>query len=233
MSPAQSMNAMILAAGRGERMRPLTDHLPKPLLSVGGRPLIEHQVRALAAAGFTRLVINHAYRGEQIEAVLGEGARWGVRIVYSPEAPALETGGGIFNALPLLGPGPFAVVNADLWTNLDYRLLRRPPARLAQLVLVDNPDYHPEGDFALVEGLARNRGQPRYTFSGIGVYRPELFQGCRPGAFPLAPLLRAACDRGQVGATHHPGLWMDVGTPERLRQIDALLSSARVRRSGP
>jgi len=212
-------------------MRPLTDHLPKPLLRVGGISLIEHQIHALSAAGFTELVVNHAYLGEQIEAALGDGSSWGVRIAYSHEPRALETGGGIFNALPLLGSGPFAVVNADIWTDLDYRALCHSPDGLAHLVLVDNPAHHPEGDFALIEGLARNRGEPRYTFSGIGVYRPELFEGCRPGAFPLAPLLRAACQRGRVSAWHHKRLWMDVGTPERLRQVDALLSPPVIERS--
>jgi len=228
---ARTMKAMILAAGRGERLRPLTDHLPKPLLAVGGRPLIEHQVRALVAAGFTQLVINHAYLGERIEAALGDGALWGAQITYSHEPQALETGGGLFNALPLLGSDPFAVVNADVWTDLDYRLLQRPPDGLAHLLLVDNPAHHPGGDFALIDGLARNRGEPRYTFSGIGVYRPELFDGCEPGAFPLAPLLRAACDIGRVSAWHHAGRWMDVGTAERLRQVDALLSPPQVGRS--
>jgi MurNAc alpha-1-phosphate uridylyltransferase len=217
---------MILAAGRGERMRPLTDHTPKPLLLAGGRPLIEHQIRALAKAGFTELVINHAHLGEQIEAALGDGARFGVRVRYSPEGTALETGGGIFRALPLLGEGPFLVVNGDVWCDYDFARARLAPGRLAHLVLVDNPPHHPRGDFALVGGAARNRDEPRLTFGGIGVYRPELFAGCRPGAFPLAPLLRSACDRGAVSAEHHRGAWMDIGTPERLASLNAVLLHA-------
>ncbi len=220
------MRAMILAAGRGERMRPLTDRVPKPLLSVGGKPLIVHHIEALAGAGFRDLVINHAHLGACIEAALGEGRRWGVCIAYSPEASALETGGGILKALPLLGSAPFAVVNADIWTDYDYRRLPAAPGGLAHLVLVDSPAHHPGGDFALIDGLARNAGAPRYTFSGIGVYRPALFEGCAPGVFPLAPLLRRACDRGAVSAEHHPGLWTDVGTPQRLAEADRLVGGA-------
>jgi MurNAc alpha-1-phosphate uridylyltransferase len=217
------MKAMILAAGRGERMRPLTDRIPKPLLPVGGSPLIVHHIEALAEAGLTDLVINHGHLGGHIESVLGDGSHWGVRIAYSPEGTALETGGGIFKALPLLGSQPFAVINADIWTDYDYCRLPRSLSGLAHLVLVDNPAHHASGDFALVDGLARNEGAPRYTFSGIGVYRPALFDGCEPGAFPLAPLLRRACDRDAVSAEHHPGLWVDVGTPQRLAEIDRLV----------
>ncbi len=218
---------MILAAGRGERMRPLTDHTPKPLLTVGGRHLIEYHIRALAAAGFRELVINHAHLGRQIEGALGNGRRFDVDIVYSPEPEnALETGGGIFNALPLLGAGPFPVVNGDIWTDFDFTRLRREPEGLAHLVLVDNPPHHPAGDFALRDGsLSRATGQ-RLTFSGIGIYRPELFADCRPGAFPLGPLLRAAMDNNAVTGEHFHGAWTDVGTPERLAQLDARLSRA-------
>jgi MurNAc alpha-1-phosphate uridylyltransferase len=220
------MKAMILAAGRGERMRPLTDHTPKPLLEVAAKPLIEHHIEALADAGFTDLVINHAHLGQRIEQALGDGRRWGVRIRYSPERQALETGGGVFQALGLLGAEPFLVVNGDIWS--DYRFDALPPldaARLAHLLLVDNPAHHPEGDFALHAGQVRNSGPQRLTFSGIGVYRPALFNGCRAGAFRLAPLLRAACDAGQVSGEHFHGRWVDVGTPERLRELDRMLGA--------
>jgi MurNAc alpha-1-phosphate uridylyltransferase len=222
---------MILAAGRGERMRPLTDRVPKPLLAAGGKPLIQHHVEALAAAGFRELVVNHAHLGEQIEAFLGDGSRWGVRIAYSPEAPALETGGGIARALPLLGPGPFAVVNGDVWTDFDFSRLRDASAGPAHLVLVDNPAHHPAGDFALQGGRVHNEGEPRYTFSGIGVYRSRLFDACPAGAFPLGPLLRRACDGGEVSGEHHDGVWIDVGTPERLQVLDRMLGAGRVRRA--
>ncbi len=220
------MKAMILAAGRGERMRPLTDHTPKPLLRVGGQALIEHHIQALASAGFHELVINHAHLGAQIEAALGSGGRWGVHIRYSPEGQgqALETGGGIFKALPLLGEQPFLVVNGDVWTDYSFGNSELAPGCLAHLVLVENPDHHPEGDFALQAGRAANHGPRRFTFSGIGVYRPELFAACKPGAFRLAPLLREACDRGEVSGELHAGHWLDVGTPERLRQLDRLLA---------
>lgn len=215
---------MILAAGRGERMRPLTDHTPKPLLMAGDRPLIVHHLERLAAAGITRVVINHAHLGEQIEAALGDGARFGLAIRYSPEGRALETGGGIFRALPLLGDGPFLVVNGDVWTDLDLARLRLAEGRLAHLVLVDNPEHHPRGDFRLADGLVFAEGEPRLTFSGIGVYSPALFEGCRDGAFPLAPLLRAAMARGLVSGEHHRGRWLDIGTPARLQALDQLLN---------
>lgn len=217
---------MILAAGRGERMRPLTDHTPKPLLEVGGKPLIVWHIERLAAAGFTELVINHAHLGEQIERTLGDGSRWGVAIRYSAEGEgrALETGGGIFKALPLLGENPFLVVNGDIWCDLDFAELALPDGDLAQLVLIDNPDHNPGGDFHLdTAGRVHAEGEPRLTFSGIGVYSPALFSGCRPGAFPLAPLLRSAMAEGRVGGRHHRGRWMDVGTPERLLTLDKQL----------
>lgn len=216
--------AMILAAGRGERMRPLTDHTPKPLLPVRGQPLILYHVAALGRAGIRELVINHAHLGGQIEEFLGDGSRWGVTIRYSPEPEgALETGGGIFNALPLLGQGPFLVVNGDIWTDLDYGTLACPSDCLAHLVLVDNPPHHPCGDFALSNGRVVNDGEHRLTFSGIGMYRPKLFEGCDSGAFPLAPLLRVAVDRGEISGERYAGEWMDVGTPERLRELDCRL----------
>ncbi len=219
------MKAMILAAGRGERMRPLTDDTPKPLLKAGGKALIEYHVEALAAAGFTELVINHAHLGGQIEAFLGDGDRYGLSIVYSPEPEgALETGGGIRHALPLLGEAPFVVVNADIWTDFAFRRLRFEPPGLAHLVLVDNPPHHAAGDFALREGVVTDAGEPRLTFSGIGLYRPELFAEQPDAAFPLAPLLRNAMQRGAVSGEHHAGRWLDAGTPERLRQLDRMLT---------
>jgi MurNAc alpha-1-phosphate uridylyltransferase len=226
------MKAMILAAGRGNRMRPLTDHTPKPLLAAGGRTLIEHQIVRLAAAGFTELVVNHAHLGEQIEAHLGDGARHGVSIRYSAEGhgKALETGGGIHKALPLLTDGdePFLVTNGDIWCDFDYaRLAQGAPLAdndLATVVLVDNPGHNAGGDFALAQGRVMRHGQVRHTFAGIGVYHPGLFDGCEPGAFPLAPLLFQAMDAGRVGGLHHAGRWLDVGTPERLAQLDRMLS---------
>ena len=215
------MKAMILAAGRGERMRPLTDTTPKPLLTVCGKPLIVHHIEALAAAGFHELVINHAWLGDQIEAALGDGANFGVRIQYSPEVPeALETGGGIFQALPLLGDGPFIVVNGDVMCDLDYQSLPPEPQGLAHLVLVPNPEHHPQGDFALENQLVRAAGPVKFTFSGIGVYRPQLFTHCKPGKFQLAPILRRAMEEDQISGEIHKGLWMDVGTPERLLELN-------------
>ncbi|EXJ13290.1 Glucose-1-phosphate thymidylyltransferase [Imhoffiella purpurea] len=215
---------MILAAGRGERMRPLTDTCPKPLLQAGGKPLIVHHIERLAAAGIRDLAINHAHLGEQIESALGDGSAFGVRIRYSPEGEALETGGGIFRALPLLGPEPFLVVNGDIWTDCRIPEVGLAGDDLAHLVLVDNPPHNPEGDFALDDDeRVRTQGSPRLTFSGIGIYHPDLFAGCTPGAFPLAPLLRRAMDQGRVGGRHHQGLWFDIGTPERLAELDRLL----------
>ncbi|MCG6984157.1 MAG: nucleotidyltransferase family protein [Thiocapsa sp.] len=218
------MKAMILAAGRGNRMRPLTDRIPKPLLEAGGKPLIQYHIERLAAAGIRDLVINHAHLGEQIEAALGDGRTLGVRIRYSPERPALETGGGIFRALPLLGPDPFLVINGDVWTDLDPSGLRLAESDLAHLVLVGNPGHHPGGDFALVEGRVALEGDTRLTYSGIGVYSPKLFADCAPGVFPLAPLLRRAILERRVSGVRYPGQWLDIGTPERLAELDRLLS---------
>ncbi|SDX87868.1 MurNAc alpha-1-phosphate uridylyltransferase [Allochromatium warmingii] len=217
------MKAMILAAGRGERMRPLTDHTPKPLLVAGGKPLIYYHIERLAAAGICELVINHAHLGAQIEAALGDGSAFGVRIRYSPEAAALETGGGIFRALPLLGPDPFLVINGDVWTDIALTDLQLGADDLAQLVLVANPPQHPHGDFVLRAGRVQETGTPRLTFSGIGLYRPELFAGQQADAFPLAPLLRQAMAVGRVGGQQHRGHWFDIGTPERLAALDAWL----------
>jgi len=220
------MMAMILAAGRGERMRPLTDHLPKPLLKVGGKALIEHHVASLAAAGFRDLVINHAHLGAQIEAYLGSGERYGVRITWSREPDgALETGGGIFQALPKLEGDAFLVVNADVWTDYPFARLAKPVTGLAHLVLVDNPPEHPQGDFVLRDARVLAEGTPRLTFSGIGVYHRDLFRGCQPGRFPLAPLLRTAMEKGQVSGEHYTGAWRDIGTPERLDELDRALSA--------
>jgi MurNAc alpha-1-phosphate uridylyltransferase len=216
---------MILAAGRGERMRPLTDHTPKPLLPVAGKPLIEHQVERVAKAGFRQIVINHAWLGEQIEQQLGDGSRWKLAIDYSAEGEALETGGGIHRALPLL-PDPFLVINGDIWTDIDYRSLRITEGDLATLVMVPNPPHNPEGDFVLHGDRLHHepgRGE-RLTFSGIGVYRHALFTGCEPGKFPLAPLLREAMQQGRVGGVRHEGLWIDVGTQERLAQLETYLA---------
>ncbi|MGB7932289.1 MAG: nucleotidyltransferase family protein [Gammaproteobacteria bacterium] len=215
------MKAMLLAAGRGERMRPLTDHTPKPLLRVAGHTLIEHHIEALARAGIRELVINHAHLGAHLVAALGDGSDYGVHIDYSAEPPgALETGGGIFNALPLLGESPFVVVNADIWTDYDFVVLPRQFESLAHLVLVDNPVHHPQGDFALENGRVRDDRPSRLTFSGIGVYRPALFAGSAAGAFPLAPLLRRAMAAGQVSGERYAGAWFDIGTPERLAAVN-------------
>jgi N-acetyl-alpha-D-muramate 1-phosphate uridylyltransferase len=218
------MKAMILAAGRGERMRPLTDDTPKPLLRIGGQTLIERHVHALARAGITELVINHAYLGEQIVKSLGNGAAYGVHIRYSHEADgSLETGGGIMHALPLLGAEPFLVVNGDVWTDFSFDTLSPQIDGLAHLVMVANPVNHPQGDFSLSEGRLSQQGPAMLTYSGIGVYRPELFAGSRPGVFPLAPLLRRAMDAGQVSGEHYAGSWFDIGTPERLDEVNRVI----------
>jgi MurNAc alpha-1-phosphate uridylyltransferase len=222
---------MILAAGRGERMRPLTLQRPKPLLDVGGRPLIEHHLRSLAAAGFAQVVVNLSWLGAQIREAVGDGSRFGLDIAYSEEGPEpLETGGGIFRALPLLGPAPFLVLNGDVWTDFPYGPLhdRLADGDLAHLVLVPNPAHNASGDFVLEAGRMLE-GEPgvRFTFSGIGVYRPELFAGCRDGLFKLAPLLRAAARDGRVSAELYDGDWLDIGTPQRLAALDLRLRSAQ------
>ena len=219
--------AMLLAAGRGERMRPLTDHTPKPLLPVGGKSLIVWHIERLAAAGIHELVINHAHLGHQIEQALGDGARWGLRIRYSREGEgkALETGGGIRRALPLLGAKPFLVLNADIWSDLDPAGLRLADGDLAHLVMVDNPPHHPRGDFHLDGRRLLAEGEPRLTFSGIGVYSPALFAGCGPEAFPLGPLLRDTMRAGRVSGQRHAGRWFDVGTPQRLMEAERALAA--------
>ena len=219
------MKAMILAAGKGERLRPLTLHTPKPLIRAGGVPLIEYHLRALAAAGFTEIVINHAWLGQQIEDHLGDGSRFGVTIQYSAEGEPLETGGGIFKALPLLGDNPFAVVNGDIWTDYDFAGLRQPLTGLAHLVLVDNPAHHPSGDFYLqgAQVLDAVPGVDALTYSGIAVLSPALFKGAAPCAFKLAPLLRTAMADGQVTGERLQGHWVDVGTHERLAEVESLI----------
>jgi MurNAc alpha-1-phosphate uridylyltransferase len=225
------MKAMILAAGRGERMRPLTDEAPKPLLMAGGKPLIVWHLERLAAAGFREIVINHAHLGHRLEAALGDGSRFGARIAWSPGGEALETAGGIANALPLLGDAPFAVINGDI--ACDYDLARLVPLAgtlrshglRAHLVLVPNPPHHPRGDFALRDDKVCAGGGAKLTFSGIGIYDPALFAGIARGAkAPLAPLLRTAMEGGAVSGELHGGRWMDVGTPERLAELDRLLA---------
>lgn len=220
------MRAMILAAGRGERMRPLTDEKPKPLLEVDGKPLLQYQIEKLVHAGIRDIVINHAVMGDQIEDYFGSGRQLGANIIYSAEGDTpLETGGGIFRALPFLGDGPFIVSNADIWTDYSYQNLQNTLQGLAHLVLVNNPDHHPAGDFAIQDGYACNQGEniARYTFSGIGLYSRELFRHCSGGAFPLAPVIRRAVDQHQVTAEIYQGLWMDIGTPERLQAVSRLI----------
>jgi len=234
------MKAMILAAGRGERMRPLTDERPKPLLDVSGRSLLEWHLAALARAGIRDVVINHAWLGERIVEVLGDGHRHGVRIQYSAESEgALETAGGIIQALTMLGSDPFLVINGDIWTDFDFsRLPVLDEQALGSLVLVPNPSQHPRGDFSLIERdgigfdilvdplrLEAENAPPRYTFSGIAVYRPEFFAGFPSGRRPLLPLLQAAAASGRLRGRLYQGLWFDIGTPERLRELDERLAS--------
>lgn len=225
------MKAMILAAGRGARMRPLTDHTPKPLLKVAGKSLIVWHIERLVKAGFKELVINHAHLGQKIEEALGDGAQWGARIVYSPEEMALETAGGIANALPSLGDAPFLVVNGDVFSDVDFSRLklaldtpRLAQTKLAHLVMVDNPPQHPQGDFTLQDGVLKENGAGKLTFSGVGVYLPKLFQDVSRGeAAKLAPLLTAAMSEGLVSGEYYQGVWHDVGTPERLDQLDTFV----------
>lgn len=221
------MKTMILAAGRGERMRPLTDLTPKPLLPVAGKPLILWHIERLARAGLRDIVINHAHLGDHIEALLDDGSAWGVDIRYSAEPPgALETAGGIAQALPLLGEEPFLVINGDIWCDWDVGRAHAALAdrHLAHLVLVPNPPHHATGDFVLAPGGLAASGEPRLTFAGIGIYRPQLFAGLTRGTpAKLGPLLHAAIAAGQVGGELHAGHWVDVGTPERLAALDTQL----------
>ncbi len=223
-----SMKAMILAAGRGERMRPLTDFTPKPLIKVGGKSLIVWHLERLANAGFKEVVINHAHLGKQIEQALGNGSQWRMHIEYSPEKNALETAGGIANALALLGNQPFLVVNGDIFTDINFSDLKLSHNTslplLAHLVLVNNPPQHPNGDFAIEEGMLTNDGSQKLTFSGVGVYHPDLFAGVVPGSpAKLAPLLRQAITQKQATAEHYQGVWHDIGTPERLESLEQQL----------
>jgi MurNAc alpha-1-phosphate uridylyltransferase len=218
---------MVLAAGRGERMRPLTDREPKPLLRVGGKRLIEYHLERLASGGFRDVVINTAWLGDMIESALGGGERYGLSITYSHERPeALETGGGIFHALPLLGSAPFLLVNGDVWTDIDFGALRRapPPGSLAHLVLVPNPPQHMRGDFLLEDGFVGEGEGLRHTYSGIGIYTPDFFAGSIPGKFPLLPLLKRAIAQRALTGELHDGEWYDIGTIERLNALDARLS---------
>lgn len=222
---------MLLAAGRGERMRPLTDHTPKPLLQAGGKSLIVWHIEGMAKAGICDLVINHAHLGNKIEAALGDGSQFGISIRYSVENPVLETAGGIVNALPLLGDKPFAVINSDIYCDYDFAQLPKRAAVLessgdsAHLVLVNNPVHHPKGDFGLINGRVVNN-TPAFTFSGIGIYQPSVFASISRGTVaPLAPLLRAQIALGKVSGEHYRGRWLDVGTPQRLEKLDNELRS--------
>jgi N-acetyl-alpha-D-muramate 1-phosphate uridylyltransferase len=235
---------MILAAGRGERMRPLTDHLPKPLLEVGGKSLIVWHLERLARAGFKQVVINHAWLGHKIETALSDGARWGLKITYSPENEALETAGGIARALPLLGDQPFLVVNGDVFCEFDLGRAHSMAAQLepwgapaldAWCVMVPNATHHPQGDFAVSKGLLASprleKGLPGLTFSGIAVYLPAFFHSVPQGSkMPLRPLLENGIAKKALGAECYDGLWWDVGTPERLGALDALLRSKSIKR---
>ncbi len=222
------MKAMILAAGRGERMRPLTDHCPKPMLFAGGKPLIVWHIERLVRAGLREIVINHAHLGHMLEERLGDGSEWGASISFSPEGEALETAGGIATAMSLLGDSPFLVVNGDVYCEMDFAtfcaraLARITQGRVAHLALVDNPPHHAEGDFVLdASGLILRDGGARFTFSGVGVYRPELFAGLEAGVkAKLAPLLFSAIDTGRLSGEHFQGRWEDVGTPQRLAALD-------------
>ena len=230
-------HALIFAAGLGERMRPLTDHTPKPLLSVGGKPLIEWHLEKLARAGVHYVVINTSHLAEQFPATLGDGSRWGLRIRYAYEGPTpLETGGGMLNALPLLGAEPFIAISGDVWCDADFAALPAEPVGLAHLLMVDNPPHHAEGDFALDEhDVLHESGEPKLTFSGIGVFRREFLRdwqavvetpthtSASPASFRLRPMLLHAMAQHAVTGSHHDGRWTDVGTPGRLQQIDAEL----------
>lgn len=223
------MKAMILAAGFGERMRPLTDTTPKPLLQVNEKPLIQYHIERLVAAGVTELVVNVAWLGEQLKAFLGDGSAFGATISISDEGSPLETAGGIQKALPLLGEEPFMVLNGDVWTDYDFASLaaRDLGEADAHLVLVPNPAQHPEGDFALQGENIQNEGKQRFTFAGVGLYAPRFFAGLPPGSAPLAPLIRASADAGRVSGEFYGGLWFDIGTPERLGELDNALRARK------
>jgi MurNAc alpha-1-phosphate uridylyltransferase len=214
------MRAMILAAGRGERLRPLTDEVPKPLVEIAGKPLIEYHLESLARAGYREVVINQGHLGDLLPRSLGNGSRWGINIHWSDEQPeALETGGGIFKALPLLGAAPFLVINGDVWTDYPFARLRAVKCDWAHLVMVPNPDHNPDGDFALNGARIRLLGDHPLTFSGIGVYNPRLFDGCTAGKFSVVPLLRSAMEQHLVTGEVFRGSWDDIGTLERLESV--------------
>ena len=215
---------MLLAAGRGKRMRPLTDTTPKPLLAVAGKPLIVHHLEQLSACGFDHIVINHAWLGEQIEQALGDGSRWNLHIRYSAEVEALETGGGIFKALPLLSD-TFVVINGDVFAEVNFASLSIAENDLAHLLLAENPPYNPDGDFQLSDGRVCETGEQKLTYRGIGLYRKALFDDCRAGKFPLAPLLRQAMRQHHVGGELLGDEWIDVGTPQRLQQLELMLNN--------
>jgi len=221
------MKAIILSAGRGERLRPLTDHTPKPLLKAGKFRLIEYSIIALSKAGIDEIIINTAYLPEQFPALLGDGSNYGVKLVYSPEPEGgLETAGGIINALPLLGDEPFLVVNGDIWSDYPFAQLSNmtlPDNSLCHLVLVNNPTHHPEGDFALAAGLVQAEGEPKYTYSGIGLYHPDLFAGLAIQRHRLKPVFLAAMAKQQISGEHYQGQWSDIGTVARLQQLDKQL----------
>lgn len=224
------MKAMILAAGRGERMRPLTDHTPKPLLVAGGKPLIVWHLERLAAAGFREIVVNHAHLGAQIEAALGDGSQWGLSIRYSPEPPgALETAGGIASALPLLGDEPFLVVNGDVYCDVDFGRFFGLTAAFAHLVMVENPAHHTGGDFSLDgDHVTYAKSERTLTYAGIGVFSPAFFADVQPGTvMKLRPLLDAAIAAGTLTGERFDGRWVDVGTPQRLTELDAELLQRR------
>ena len=219
------MKAMILAAGRGERLRPLTDEIPKPLIKVAGKSLIEYHLQNLANAGFTEIVINTAWLADKIHETLGDGNRYGVSIQYSDEGSALETAGGIINALPLLDKKPFLVINGDIWCDFDFSTLPYLKEKAqAHLVLVNNPEHNPDGDFALDNELIKNSGNNMFTFSGIGLYRADFFAEQHSGAVPLAPIIRKKCEAGLVSGQLYKGQWTDVGSIERLQELEAQLS---------
>jgi MurNAc alpha-1-phosphate uridylyltransferase len=226
------MKAMILAAGKGERMRPLTDHIPKPLLQVGGKPLIVWHLERLAAAGFREVVINHAHLGAQIEAALGDGSQFGVSVAYSPEPDgALETAGGVVKALPLLGSEPFFLISADIYVEGDYRALaavvsEMKNAETAFMWMVDNPSWHSAGDFAINEGYLSLEDEPRLTYANIGVFTPAFFSGVEPGVrLPMSPLFKRAITANKIRAARYTGMWDNIGNPEQLQALDGLLRS--------
>lgn len=213
------MRAMILAAGRGKRMGFLTENTPKPLLKIKNKPLITHQIESLARAGIKDIVINLGYLGHKIEAALGHGKQFGVSIQYSVEDPILETGGGVAKALPLLGSDPFIVVSSDIYTDYPYEKLPKDPKGLVHMVMVDNPPYHPRGDYALIDGNIAETGRALLNFGGIGVYRPELFTGCPEGIFPLSVLYKKAIQAQQITGEYFQGVWHNIGTPDQLEAL--------------